>query len=316
MASQGVLGRQWFGRNERAHAKPWYGLCPWETRTVKASSTPKLDRTIELADGRTLAYSEWGDLGGRPVVFLHGTPSSRLLCWDVDATEALGVRLVTVDRSGYGRSDPRADVTLLNWVDDYIELVDHLGLPSCPVLGHSGGGPYALACAYRLPERVSSLGLAASPGLIHETPGALDGLSPEERADYDLFRRDRVAGIEAIRRRCQWYDGEGWQTLFTESWGQADDRVLARPTRKTCGRGLVRVRWVSHWTTSSTPNPTDSRSPMFDRRSTCGLGTAMPLSRRFTLTTWFRRSRERPSYPSREVAISSRSTGGEICSPR
>jgi pimeloyl-ACP methyl ester carboxylesterase len=196
---------------------------------VKASSTPKLDRTIELADGRTLAYSEWGDLGGRPVVFLHGTPSSRLLCWDVDATEALGVRLVTVDRSGYGRSDPRADVTLLNWVDDYIELVDHLGLPSCPVLGHSGGGPYALACAYRLPERVSSLGLAASPGLIHETPGALDGLSPEERADYDLFRRDRVAGIEAIRRRCQWYDGEGWQTLFTESWGQADDRVLARP---------------------------------------------------------------------------------------
>ncbi len=55
---------------------------------MKASSIPKLDRTMELADGRTLAWSEWGDLGGRPVVLLLGTPGSRLCCPDVDATEA------------------------------------------------------------------------------------------------------------------------------------------------------------------------------------------------------------------------------------
>jgi len=57
---------------------------------MKASATPKLDRTMELADGRTLAFSEWGDLGGRPVVLLHGTPGSRLECPDADATEAAG----------------------------------------------------------------------------------------------------------------------------------------------------------------------------------------------------------------------------------
>jgi pimeloyl-ACP methyl ester carboxylesterase len=195
---------------------------------MSASATPKLDRTIQLSDGRTLAYSEWGDLGGRPVVLLHGMPDSRLCCPDVDATEAAAVRLITPDRPGYGRSDPRPDRTRLNWVDDYVELADHLGLPPCPVVGWSGGGHYALACAYRLPERVSSVGLAASPGLVHETPGALDDFSPEGRANYELLQRDRAAGIDAVNRRRAWFQGDGWQSFFGESWGEADDRVLAR----------------------------------------------------------------------------------------
>ena len=74
---------------------------------------------MELADGRTLAWTEWGDLGGRPVVLLNGTPGSRLCCPDVDATEAAGVRLITIDWPGYGRSDPRPGLTTLSWVDDY-----------------------------------------------------------------------------------------------------------------------------------------------------------------------------------------------------
>lgn len=196
---------------------------------MKASATPKLDRTMELADGRTLAYSEWGDLRGRPVVLLHGTPSSRLLCPDVDATEAAGVRLITIDRPGYGRSDPRPDRTLLNWIDDYVELADHLKLPPCPVVGWSGGGPYALACAYRLAERVSSVGLAGSPGLTGEVPGALDDYSAEGKANFTLIHRDRAAGIEAISKRCQWYGGDGWQTFFSGNWADADARLLARP---------------------------------------------------------------------------------------
>jgi len=75
---------------------------------AKATAAPKADRTIRLPDGRGLAYSEWGDLAGRPVVLLHGTPGSRLICLDEDATLAAGVRLLTMDRPGYGLSDPRA----------------------------------------------------------------------------------------------------------------------------------------------------------------------------------------------------------------
>jgi pimeloyl-ACP methyl ester carboxylesterase len=185
-----------------------------------------------------MAYSEWGDLGGRPVVLLHGTPGSRLQCPDVDATEAAGVRLITPDRPGYGCSDPRPGLTLLNWVDDYVELADHLGLPPCPVVGWSGGGVYALACAYRLPERVSSVGLAASPGPVAEVPGALDGLSPEGRANYELFQRDRAAGIEAITRRHESFHGDVWR-LFAGDFPEADAPLLARPDVQQTMRTLV-----------------------------------------------------------------------------
>jgi hypothetical protein len=54
---------------------------------TKASASPKVDGTIRLRDGRQLAFCEWGDLQGRPVVLLHGMPGSRLLCPDEDATD-------------------------------------------------------------------------------------------------------------------------------------------------------------------------------------------------------------------------------------
>lgn len=212
---------------------------------MKASQTPSLDRTMKLTDGRTLAFSEWGDLGGKPLVLLHGMPGSRLMCPDVDATTGAGVRLITIDRPGYGLSDPRPDRTKLNWVDDYVELADHLALPPCPIVGWSGGGPYALACAFRLPERVTSIGLAGSPGLTGEVPHAFDDYSEVGRAAVDLLRRDRAAGIAEIGRLCQAYGGDGlyqplrfraspWsnrsaQTRFMLSSGGADDRLLALP---------------------------------------------------------------------------------------
>jgi len=195
---------------------------------MKASAIPELDRMMELADGRTLAWSEWGDLGGRPVVLLSGTPGSRLCCPDVDATEAAGVRLITIDRPGYGRSDPRPGLTTLSWVDDYVELVDHLALPPCPVVGWSGGGAYALASGYRLPGRVTSVGLAATPGPMTGPPGFLDDFSPEGRANIELFRRDRAAGIEAIARRRETFRGDVWQGFSAGVFPEADAPLLAR----------------------------------------------------------------------------------------
>ena len=196
---------------------------------MRATATPRLDRTMKLADGRTLAYSEWGDLTGRPVVLLHGSPGSRLMCPDEDATKAAGVRLITIDRPGYGRSDPRPGRTVLDWVDDYVELADQLGLPPCPVVGWSGGGPYALACADRLADRVSAIGLAGAVGLIGQVPGARDDYAAKGKATFELIHGDRATAIDAIGRGLEWYEGDAWQTFFTRSWGDADDRLLARP---------------------------------------------------------------------------------------
>jgi pimeloyl-ACP methyl ester carboxylesterase len=181
---------------------------------------------VTLRDGRALAYAEWGDPAGRPVVLFLGTPGgSRLLCPDADATEALGVRLITIDRPGYGRSDPDPDFSLLSWADDYAALHHLLGLPPCPVVGWSGGGPYALACAVRTPAVVTSVGLAASKGPLDELP---DGFSAKERSLSDLLRRDRAAAIEGITKRCQWYADDPAST-FADGWDGPDEALLAQP---------------------------------------------------------------------------------------
>ena len=117
---------------------------------------PVTDRSIQLADGRTLAFTEWGDLDGPAVMFFHGTPHSRLWCPDIAATQAAGVHLVIPDRPGYGRSDePPANLTMCGWTDDVIQLADALGLDRFGVIGWSSGATYALACAAVIPDRVT-----------------------------------------------------------------------------------------------------------------------------------------------------------------
>ncbi|HUG30238.1 MAG TPA: alpha/beta hydrolase [Candidatus Limnocylindria bacterium] len=177
-----------------------------------------------LRDGRAVAYAEWGDLGGRPVVLFHGSPGSRLLCPDGDATAALGVRLITVDRPGYGRSDPDPDHSLQTWADDYAEFQALLGLPPCPVVGWSGGGPYALACAVRTPALVTSIGLAASRGPLDDLP---DGWSAKDRSLAELLRRDPAAALEAITNSCQWYADDP-ASMFADGWGGPDDALLSQ----------------------------------------------------------------------------------------
>ena len=165
---------------------------------------PRVDESITLRDGRALAYAEWGDQAGRPVVLFHGGGNSRLLCPDVAATRMAGVRLITIDRPGYGRSDPRSDFTLLDWVDDYAEFGELVGLPPCPIVAWSNGGPYALACAARIPDRVPAIGLAASPAPLDEVPSTWPQRSPEVRDLIKRLRKDRASTVEDVTRRFAW----------------------------------------------------------------------------------------------------------------
>lgn len=65
-----------------------------------------------FADGRRLAYAEWGDPDGFPVFYFHGTPGSRLVgAFADEAAQARGFRLISVDRPGYGRSTFQPDRT-------------------------------------------------------------------------------------------------------------------------------------------------------------------------------------------------------------
>ena len=148
---------------------------------------PRVDSALTLRDGRRLAYAEWGDPDGRPILFFHGTPSGRLLHNpDPLAFEGLRTRWITVDRPGYGRSDPLARRDLLGWARDVEALADLLGLTEFSLCGLSGGGPHALACAYALASRVRRTAVVSGIGRL--TPETLRRMYPERRWGVRLSR--------------------------------------------------------------------------------------------------------------------------------
>lgn len=144
---------------------------------------------VETSDGRRLAYSEYGAPGGRPVIYCHGFPSSRreglLLHTNAVAADA---RIIAADRPGYGDSDHQPGRRIADWSDDVGLLADRLGLDRFAVLGVSGGGPYALACAEHMPDRLSGCALVCPLGPIY-IDAVLDQMYWSVRASLMMGRQ-------------------------------------------------------------------------------------------------------------------------------
>lgn len=139
----------------------------------RLESAPK-ELSIQLPDGRRLGYAEYGVPNGRPVLFFHGSLGSSYIHADMaEIAKQRSVRLIAVDRPGYGLSDSHAGRTFLTWADDIATLTDILGAKHFSIVGFSSGNPYALACAYKLPDRVQMAALAGA--LI---PGVTEGIPP------------------------------------------------------------------------------------------------------------------------------------------
>jgi pimeloyl-ACP methyl ester carboxylesterase len=142
---------------------------------------PRHDEIIKLPDGRRLAYAEYGDANGRAVFLFHGLPGSRL-SWGLLPGDPIpaGLRIIAPDRPGYGRSDSKPHRTLLDWAEDVEQLADGLGIAEFAIVGVSGGGPGALACAWKIPNRVTSVGIVSSPAPT-DAPGVFEGMSKTNR---------------------------------------------------------------------------------------------------------------------------------------
>lgn len=127
-------------------------------------------RTTTLSDGRTLSYIEAGDPDGVPLLFTIGTPSSATggLAF-ASAAARNGVKLISIDKPGYGQSTRDRNRSLVRYGQDVAALADSLGLERVALAGQSGGGPHALAAAHVLGSRVSTLTLISSFGPATET---------------------------------------------------------------------------------------------------------------------------------------------------
>ena len=149
---------------------------------------------------------ELGDPDGFPVVFHNGTPCSRLLpeWWDAPARER-GLRLISIDRAGYGNAPAEPDRSLRSVAESTAALMDELGVDRFAVIGVSGGGPYALACGAFLPERVVAvISGAGSSGFDKAIDGA--GFDPEE---LELTREQALRPTpEGRQELARFYDPE------------------------------------------------------------------------------------------------------------
>lgn len=120
---------------------------------------------FDLKDGRKLGFALYGPETGQPVLYFHGTPSSRLEpqllnAYNVNLEDLLlrsGIRLIAIDRPGMGLSSLHPTGDFLSFAEDVKQVADHLSVSACPVLCWSGGGPYALAMAFRFSQLITSV---------------------------------------------------------------------------------------------------------------------------------------------------------------
>ncbi len=143
---------------------------------------------LTLADGRKLSFCEYGDANGLPVIFFHGILGSRYERHPDDSIiNGLGIRLIVPDRPGYGRSDANSRGNHLDFVDDIVQLTDHLKINTFSIFGLSVGAIYAAACAYKVPEKITSAFLLGTTLPLRSFADIAD-LLPSFKMQYALTK--------------------------------------------------------------------------------------------------------------------------------
>ncbi len=161
---------------------------------------------LSLADGRALAYREFGPTSGKPVVYFHGSPAAsldvKLLLSQVDTSQ---YRIIAADRPGVGYSDPNKCNTVSRYVADTFELTEYLGIQQYHAIGYSAGCRFALGCASLRPSQVLSLALISPRAPA--APGVGEGVLDRDIEQVKRFPRlaslllARVANLQRNQSR-------------------------------------------------------------------------------------------------------------------
>lgn len=187
--------------------------------------------TITLPDGREYAFEQWGDPAGQLLFWLHGTPGGRLTRHpDPTLWSRLGLRVVTVDRPGYGQSAPLPGRVVGHIAADVAAVADHLGADSFAVLGGSGGGPHALAVAALLGDRIRACVPVCSAAPANEEEQA--SMVAINRESYQVWAeqgRDGIARRLSGLREQILADPLGGLTAQLADAPEADQEWFSRP---------------------------------------------------------------------------------------
>jgi pimeloyl-ACP methyl ester carboxylesterase len=146
------------------------------------------EKVVQLQDGAVIAFEEYGDPNGVPVIFCHGWPSSRTMARLTDEpARDLSIRIISPDRPGISGSSLQLERKLTDWPRVVERIVGHLGVREFRMLAISGGAPYAYATAVAMPQRVQSIAIVGGAPPMAELVDA-EGLLPLYRWMLALHR--------------------------------------------------------------------------------------------------------------------------------
>lgn len=187
--------------------------------------------TFRLPDGRQLGYAQYGPGNGAPFLYFHGMPGSRYEAQLLeDAARELDLCICAIDRPGYGLSDYLANRSLTDWADDITALANALEIETFGIIAVSGGGPYALACAHQVPERITVTGIVCGLGPVYDASlrKAMHWLA---RSGFMLASRSQTLLKNLYGRPLNWLSSirpDITFRLLAHCHGEADRRVLSR----------------------------------------------------------------------------------------
>lgn len=207
-----------------------------ETNSAGAT-TDRISGVVPLADGRVLAYLEGGDPNGYPVFGLHGTPGCRLARWFDDGIYArAGVRYITTDRAGFGRSSRNKGRAVANEASDILAVANSLGIERFSVVGGSGGGPHALACGALLIDRVERVACQSSIAPLGN--GGMNriewvkGMAPEHADEISWAEAGELTlnlQVEREQRKMMTLVTSDPSMLLGEVMSESDREFLSHP---------------------------------------------------------------------------------------
>ena len=284
-----------------------------------------------MPDGRVVEYWEGGDPAGRAMIMHPGTPETRLMGkWGHDAAVSAGVRLVSVNRPGYGGSTSTAEPSLLGPGRDTAATAASLGLDEYAVFGLSGGGPFAVATAVADPVRVRALGVVGGMGpwrLLEDSSrdpegskclalldagdvaGAWDCMRRDvDRAYGGLVGLDDAARVDAflagIADGSRLMEDEGYRAIWADNLrvvlanvdGSALDNLAWGASWDVDPRDVAvpTMLWYGSWTRRVRP-PTDAGTPTGSRTRSL---SSSPVKGTWTSSTVTGPTSSRASSPS------------------